>query len=52
MLHGGVRIVHTPLGVGLKLRNTVGAGGWFAKALLFQSLVLYVFNKMAVKTLL
>ena len=35
-----------------KLRNTDGVGGWSAKVLLMQSLVWYVIDKMAAKTLL
>ena len=39
-------------GVVHKLRKTVGVGGWSAKALLMQSFIWHVINKMTDKTLL
>ena len=40
------------LGAVNKLRNVDGVGGWSAKALLLQSLIWYVINKMTAETLL
>ena len=39
------------LGVVHKLSNAVGLGGWLSKALLLQSLLRYVINKMRAKVL-